>query len=276
MAGCKRARCSDEPSTKSAKRQVTKATFEKWQREHERDHQTLSWLRCELERDRRHVVSLYCTVCKRYESSMESLKNFSRAWITGSTNQKVSNVLDHATSEVHKVAMARMRADAAKAHGESAILTTAIGRSMCGMDSQTQARVIRKFELSYVMAKESIPFAKYPALLQLEQHHGVDIGHAYNTPESAKAFTGFIAKSQCQGFLNILSSNNHFYSLLMDGTTDAGNVEEELVALVFCTKDASTQQLITCSRFLSLYSPKKADASGLLQCIGGGSGASWS
>ena len=56
MAGRKRARCSDEPSTKSAKRQVTKATFEKWQREHERDHQTLSWLRCELERDRRHAV----------------------------------------------------------------------------------------------------------------------------------------------------------------------------------------------------------------------------
>ena len=145
---------------------------------------------------------------------MESLKNFSRACITGSTNQKVSNVLDHATSEVHKVAMARMRADATKARGESAILTTAIGRSMCGMDSQTRARVIRKFELSYVMAKESIPFAKYPALLQLEQRHGVDIGHAYNTPESAKAFTGFIAKSQRQGFLNILSSNNHFIAYL--------------------------------------------------------------
>ena len=43
------------PSTKCDKRQVTKATFEKWQQEHERDHQTLSWLRCELERDKRRV-----------------------------------------------------------------------------------------------------------------------------------------------------------------------------------------------------------------------------
>lgn len=52
---------------------------------------------------------------------------------------------------------------------------------MTEMDSETRARVTQKFELSYVMAKKSIPFAKYPALLQLEQRHGVDMGHAYNT-----------------------------------------------------------------------------------------------
>ena len=38
-----------------------------------------------------------------------------------STNQKVSNVLDHAGSEVHKAAMSRKRAESAKARGESAV-----------------------------------------------------------------------------------------------------------------------------------------------------------
>ena len=47
------------------------------------------------------------------------------------------------------------------------------------------------------MEKESIPFAKYPALLALEAHNGVDLGPAYNTPDSAKIFTGYIAASQC-------------------------------------------------------------------------------
>lgn len=51
MARCK-CTCSVEdgdagPSKKSCK-QVPKATFEKWQQEHEREHQTLAWLRCEL------------------------------------------------------------------------------------------------------------------------------------------------------------------------------------------------------------------------------------
>lgn len=41
--------------------------------------------------------------------------SFWRAWITGSMNQKVSNELDHASGEIHKVAMGRMKADAVKA-----------------------------------------------------------------------------------------------------------------------------------------------------------------
>jgi len=54
------------------------------------------------DRDKRHVSSLYCTVCRKYEDSLQSLKSFSRAWIVGSTNHKVSNLIDHATSEVQR------------------------------------------------------------------------------------------------------------------------------------------------------------------------------
>ena len=43
------------------------------------------------------------------------MKNFSRAWITGSSNHKTSNILDHATSEQHRVATICVYAEAAKA-----------------------------------------------------------------------------------------------------------------------------------------------------------------
>ena len=115
---------SQEPasasSSKKAKRQVTKATFNKWQRENDREHQTLSWLRCEMDRDNIHVASLHCALCNKYEGHLQSLKSFNAAWITGSTNQKVSNVVDHAGSEVHKAAMSRKRAsllELEKRHG---------------------------------------------------------------------------------------------------------------------------------------------------------------
>ena len=39
----------------------------------------------------------------------------------------------------------------------------------------------RKFDICYVIAKENLSFHKYPVLHELEEHHGVDLGFAYNT-----------------------------------------------------------------------------------------------
>ena len=164
-----------------------------------------------------------CEVCTKYRSHLESMKNFSKTWVTGSTNLKVSNVIEHATSEVHKAAMTRMHSESAKARGESVVLQTPIGRSLCTLDDATRLQVARRFDVAYVMAKESVPFAKYPSIVELEQRHGVDLGHAYNTQESAKIFTAYIARSQKHAFLSKLFSESHFYSWLMDGTTDASN-----------------------------------------------------
>ncbi len=70
-------------SSSNKRRKFTKATFDKWQREHERQHQTLSWLRCVLSRDKLHVEMLYCEVCRKYEARLCSLRNFSNSWIKG-------------------------------------------------------------------------------------------------------------------------------------------------------------------------------------------------
>ena len=124
MAGRKRAgSCSNElcvasSDAKKAKRQIMKSTFEKWQKEHEIEHQTLSWLRCNLDAKGTHVVSLYCAVCKKYEDSLQSMKNFRRDWIVGSTNQRTSSLIDHATSDVHKSSMSKLKVERAKARGE--------------------------------------------------------------------------------------------------------------------------------------------------------------
>ncbi len=58
---------------KPRKRQFTKSTFDKWQREHEREHQTLTWLQ---------LATLYCVACRKYEKNICSLKSFSSCWIT--------------------------------------------------------------------------------------------------------------------------------------------------------------------------------------------------
>ena len=163
------------------------------------------------------------------------MRSFSTACITGSSNCKVNNIIDHATSKVHIVAMAQKRANKIRASRGCAALPSEIGRCLSTLDDVTKAQMEKKFDLCFVMAKEDIPFAKYPALLDLEQRHAVDVGHAYHTTNSAKQFTTYIARSQRQEFLNALPKDS-FFSLLMDGTTDVAIVEDEVNVIVYCNK----------------------------------------
>ena len=87
-------------------------------------------------------------------------------------------------------------------------------------------------------------FRKYTAIHELEIRHGVELGQTYATKDSAKTFTHFIAESQRSAFLQSLSTA-HFYSFLMDDSTDA---EEELVVIMTFCKDDSTEQIRSCAR----------------------------
>ena len=90
---------TSQDSAKKAKRQVSVLTYKKWQTNYEQEYQTLSWLRCDVnERDKSLVGLLWCAVCRRFEERIRGVMNFSNVWITGSSNHKCSNVLDHARS----------------------------------------------------------------------------------------------------------------------------------------------------------------------------------
>ena len=53
----------------------------------------------------------------------------------------------------------------------------------------------------------------------------------------------------------------------MDGSTDAGNIEDELVSIQFCIKDDTSQIIRSKARYLSLCVPTKSDADGLIACL---------
>ncbi len=70
---------SSTAPTKKERRQLSIATFEKWQREFNREHDTLSGLRCNKDRESRGLVDcLWCEVCRKYEKRICSSKNFSK------------------------------------------------------------------------------------------------------------------------------------------------------------------------------------------------------
>ena len=94
--------------------------------------------------DKERVATLWCQACRTHERSITSMKNFSRAWIVGSTNQKTSNIIDHATCEQHRCAMSRVHADAAKASSLPITSYSPIARSLLVMDDTTRDRMRKK------------------------------------------------------------------------------------------------------------------------------------
>ena len=90
----------------------------------------------------------------------------------------------------------------------------------------------RKFDACYLLAKEGLPFKKYPKKLELESRHEVDVGLAYRSHTSAQHY---IAQSQRDTFLRSFSEKR-FFSVLMGGTTDSGNLEVDLIVILYCCK----------------------------------------
>jgi len=258
---------SSTASAKKNKRQISVSTFEKWQQKYDSEHQSLSWLKCEVDKtDKNLVALLYCSACREYQSKICSMKNYSNVWINGSDNQRTSNMVDHATSEQHKKAMAELRTAQARASRTPVVQYAPIARALSMLSDVDRARMRKKFDVCYVMAKEGIAFEKFVPLCELESRHGVELGHAYRTAPSAKLFSHYIAQAQRQQFLKFLCENN-FYSFLMDGSTDEGNIEQELVVILTCVKDDATEEMKSSTRFFSLASPEKANASGLVKCL---------
>ena len=103
---------------------------------------------------------------------------------------------------------------------------------------------------------------------QLEQRHGVDLGAAYKTRESAHSFVHYNSRKSTtavplQAFITV-----QFLQLLMDGSTDKAKVENELIVLLYCSKDDEAEEMNTCARYFTVLEPAKADGDGLVQCLG--------
>ena len=82
------------PNKKPRRHQVTLTTFKTWQVQLEREHQTMTWLRGDMDQNNPTVVdTLWCNTCRMNKAKIIGMKNSSSAWINGSTNHKTSCVV---------------------------------------------------------------------------------------------------------------------------------------------------------------------------------------
>ena len=53
----------------------------------------------------------------------------------------------------------------------------------------------------------------------------------------------------------------------MDGSTDAGNREQELIFISFCHRDVNALEIRSHTRYLALVNPATGNSAGLISCL---------
>ena len=100
----------------------------------------------------------------------------------------------------------------------------------------------------------------------LEIRHGVDLGQKYLNDHGCATFVHFIAEDLREQLLSALSKA-HFFSIQVDGTTDAGNVEEELFLVVYFQPNYTDGKVHVCNQFFSTRQPRSATGEGLYEYL---------
>ena len=134
---------------KEGKHQITLTTFNKWQIQFDCNYNSLCWLRYEMNDN---VLIEKCW-CHTYRIFFYGNKKFSSTRVKGSTNQKMSNVVDHATSEQHTPAMVPMQADNAKASKVLSAHYAPIAKCFFKRILLTKERLKKKFDVCFLLAK---------------------------------------------------------------------------------------------------------------------------
>ena len=99
----------------NVKKRVTHDTFRKWQRDFDRECQTMTWLDCETgtESGKKIVDKLKCRVCTKYVDKIRGRKNFSDKWLCGADSVRTSNVRDHTHNDQRTYVMSLLKKERA-------------------------------------------------------------------------------------------------------------------------------------------------------------------
>ena len=157
-------------SSGAKKRMVQRTTVEKWMKELDKEHSTSLWLKFEVA-DRDHVSLLKCSICSQFSEKLQSMRNFRSAFIDGSSNVRVSNVKEHAGTDMHSSAMHLLKKQHSSSVFEYAPIARCLGDTL--MDETTRKAIEKKFDIAYMIAKEKMAFTKMKSVCDLEERHGV-------------------------------------------------------------------------------------------------------
>ena len=89
---------------------------------------------------------------------------------------------------------------------------------------------------------------------------------AYTNERSGREFIHYIAEARRREIVDkVLSAK--FFSILLDGSTDKGNVDNEAILLIYCDTDSFDEKIYTRTVYFKLIRPKSVTAKGFFSVI---------
>ena len=162
--------------------------------------------------------------------------------------------------------MALLQRQTTTATGQSSTSNAPIVVAFTSLSEDKMVRLRHKFNIVYWLAVEKIPFRKFPSVCDLEARHGVNIRITYTTETTANSFTGYIAQAK-RNELVVNLQKAKFFSLLLDGSTDAGNIDNELLLVVWFDMDGVGEKVYTRTSYLCISRPSTATALGIYDVV---------
>lgn len=92
---------------------------------------------------------------------------------------------------------------------------------------------------------------------------------SYINENAGKELIHYIAESRRQELKQRLA-NAKFFSLLLDGSTDTGNIDNELLVVVCCDRDGSDEKIHTRMEYFTVVRPHLVTVQGLLEVLESG------
>ena len=145
---------------------VNLSTVQRWQS----DVDSLGeWFR--YDKSQGKVDRVFCALCTKHRDRLSAVRNFSSSFIDGIRGSalKKDNVVKHTKSDMHVKAMDMERKPARTI--SDILRTTPLGKAVASASAEETARVTKLMEISYMLAKEELPFSKYPCIEELEKRH---------------------------------------------------------------------------------------------------------
>ena len=180
---------------------------------------------------------MFCVVCRKHPTVADRESRLFLG-INGSSSSgfRRDTLVSHNISRCHVFCVQREKY---QARPEEAPLTR-ISRKI---DNESQERLEKLFNTAHFVAKEKIALAKFPGLCDLQEKNGINIGQHYRNAPACKGFISAIAISERNGTKNDLK-NSRFFSVLADGSTDSGIIEQESVFVRYVDKGGEVRSTL--------------------------------
>ena len=159
-----------------------------------------------------------------------------------------------------------LNSEKAATRGESSLSFSPIAQAMSALSDDEKKKLCHKFDITYFVAIEKLSFRKYPQICELEARHGVNIGSSYTNDTNARNFVHYIAEAQRQNLISIIEKKR-FYSLLIDGLTDSGNIDNELILPVWFDINGPNEEVHTLINDFKICCPTNTSGEGLYEML---------